>query len=301
MRGIVMDIKDGRAIIFQKNGNMVEIKDKGYKIEQTINIATYSYKKIMAVAACFALVFIAGISWHSLAYRTPSSYIYIDINPSMRLDVNCFDKVISVVPLNEDAVSLAESYPLQSADTEQCMDNIVVACLKKEYLGEHNNDIEINVVTDKSKLNNRVLTVSKKLKKDNLKVSVKNVNKEENSRAMKYRTSPKRLKAVEEYTNAFGGTLEDNFAALKGITNEEIYSQIGTSDYTVDTRGENNSTPKQKNGKYKSSPERLKAVKEYTDMFGGNLDENIEALKDKSTQDIYSAIESGVAISVSVN
>lgn len=300
MRGIVMDIKDGKAIVFQKNGNMVEMKNKGYKIGQTINVATYSHKKFMAVAACFAVIFIAGISGHLLAYRTPSSYIYIDINPSVRLDVNCFDKVISVVPLNEDAVSLVESYPLQTADAEQCMNKIVSACLEKKYLNEHNDDIEIDVVTDRLNLNNRVLTISEKLKKDNWKVSVKNVNKEENSRAMKYRTSPKRLKAVEAYTNAFGGTLEDNFAALKGITNEEIYTEIEASGY-IDTNNEENLKIKPKNGKYNSSPERLKAVKEYTDTFGGNLAENMETLKGKSTQEIYVAIENGIPISASAN
>ncbi|WP_249311865.1 anti-sigma-I factor RsgI family protein [Congzhengia minquanensis] len=300
MRGIVMDIKGGKAIIFQKNGNMVETKDKGYKIGQTINVTAYSHKKFMAVAACFAVIFIAGISGHSLAYRTPSSYIYIDINPSVRLDVNCFDKVISVVPLNEDAVSLVESYPLQTADTEQCMNKIVSACFEKKYLNERNDDIEIDVVTDKSNLNNRVLAISEKLKKDNWKVSVKNVNKEENSRAMKYRTSPKRLKAVEAYTNAFGGTLEDNFAALKGITNEEIYTEIEVLGY-IDTNSEENLEIKPKNRKYNSSPERLKAVKEYTDTFGGTLEENMKALKGKSTKDINTAIENGTPLSTLAN
>lgn len=294
MQGVVMDIKDGRAVVFQKNGDMTVVKDKGYQIGQTINIAAYSYKNLVLMAACFILVLITGISGYTAVYHMPYSYIYVDINPSMRLDVNCFDKVISVTPLNEDAEGLMNLYPIKSTDTEQCIDKIVLACLEKDYLNDSNNDIEFNVVTKKSSLNNRVYTTSEKLKKENWKVSVLNIDKEENEKALRYRTSPKRLKAVEAYTNAFGGTLEDNFAALKGITNREIYAELEAAGYTPETDSKND-------GKYKLPPERLKAVKEYTDTFGGSLEENMNALKGNSIQEIYAAIENQTPIINSSN
>lgn len=301
MQGVVMDIKCGKAVVFQKNGNMIEVKDKGYQIGQTINITIYPYKSFIVTAACFMLVFIAGISGYATAYRIPSDYIYIDINPSMRLDINCFDKVISVLPLNDDADELMKAYSLKAVDTEQCINEIVSACREKEYLNGHNNDIEFSVATDKSNLTNCVYTISEKLQKDNWKVSVRNVDKEENNKAMKYRTSPKRLKAVEDYTNVFGGTLEDNFAALKGITNEEIYADIAASGYASKPNGDNNSEQNPQDRKYKSSPERLKAVKEYTDMFGGSLEENMKALKGVSTQEIYNAVECQTPIEAFAN
>lgn len=288
MQGTVMDIKNGKAVVFRKNGDMTLVKDKGYQIGQTVNITAYSYKKFIVTAACFILVFVTGITGYTAAYRTPSGYIYIDINPSMRLDVNCFDKVISVVPLNEDASVLIKSYPIRAADTEQCIDEIVFACLEKEYLNDNNNGIELSVATKKSSLNNSIRTVSERLRNDNWQVSVHNVDEEENSRAMKYSASPKRLKAVEDYTNTFGGTLEDNFAALKGITNKEIYTEI------EDAGNASEKNPQER--KYKSSPERLKAVKEYTDMFGGSLEENMKALKGVGTKEIYAALESQTPI-----
>ena len=292
-----MDIKNGKAVVFQKNGNITEIRDKEYQVGQTIHIAAYPYKNFVVMAACFMLVLITGLSGYAIAYRTPSDYIYVDINPSIRLDVNCFDKVISVTPLNDAAEGLMNIYPIKSADTEQCIDKIVLACREKDYLNDSNNDIEFNVVTKKSDLNNRIYTVSEKLKKDNWNVSVCNVEKEENDKAMKYRSSPKRLKAVEEYTNAFGGTLEENFAALKGITNNEIYSMLEAAGFTD---AENDSEQPPQNKKYKSSPERLKAVKEYTDMFGGSLEENMKALKGISTQEIYAAIKNQTPLTTSV-
>ncbi len=285
MQGIVMDIRDGRAVVFQKNGDITEIKDKGYHIGQQISISAYPYKILMAMAACFLLVFGAGISGYTI-YRTPSSYVYVDVNPSMRLEMNCFDRVISVVPLNDDAAGLMELYSFNTADMEQCIDQIVSACFEKAYLNNNNNDIELNVVTKDENLNNRIHTVSEKLKKAHWRVYVRNVDAEENHKALQYKTSPKRLKAVEDYTKAFGGTLEENFAALRGVTNEEVYSRL--TEAGIETDG-----PVSSSGKYSSPPDRLKAVKEYTDMFGGSLEENMEALKMFSTEEIYAAIESG--------
>lgn len=167
-------------------------------------------------------------------------------------------------------------------------------------MNEYNSNIEFNVVTKKSNINNRVQMVSERLKKDNWKVSVLNVEKEENDKAMRYRTSPKRLKAVEAYTNAFGGTLEDNFASLKGITNKEIYAKIEATGFSVDTDAKSESDQTPQAGKYRSSPERLKAIKEYTDTFGGSLEENMKALKGISIQEMYAAIETKTPISISV-
>lgn len=281
MQGVVMDIKDGRAVVFQKNGGITEIKDRGYRVGQ--KITAYPYKNFMAMAACFLLVFVAGISGYT-AYRTPSSYVYVDINPSMRLEMNCFGRVISVVPLNDDAAGLVEAYSFRTSDIEQCIDQIVYACRENEYLNSDNNDIELNVVTKNADLNDRVHTVSEKLKEEHWRVSVLNVDKEDNDKALKYKTSPKRLKAVEDYTSVFGGTVEENFAALRGITNNEIYSMLAEAGFAV----ENHETDGRK---YSSSPERLKAVKEYTDTFGGSPEENMEALKGISTEEIYDAIE----------
>lgn len=47
--------------------------------------------------------------------------------------------------------------------------------------------------------------------------------------------------------------------------------------------------------KYSSSPERLKAVKEYTDAFGGSMEENMAALRGLSIEEIRDAIDKGLS------
>lgn len=281
MRGIVMDIKKGKAVILQKDGAMTTVKDKGYKIGQTITMTGTPYKKLIIMAACLMLALIGGASGYG-AYQTPSSYIYVDINPSVRLNVNCFDKVISVTPLNADAASLMDAYTITSSDTARCIDNLVNACEQTNYLNADNDTIELNVATKKSSVSERVTTITETLEDEKWQVSVHRLDDEENDQALHYRTSPKRLKAVKAYTEAFGGTLEENFAALKGVSNKDIYARMEAAGVPIEQL---------QNGSYRSHPERLEAVKQYTETFGGTLEENMQALKGISSAEIYAAIE----------
>ena len=298
MRGIIMDIKDGKAIVLRNNGDVAEIKDKGYKIGQTIITYHNSYKKILISAACFVFAAVGCISGYAAAYRTPADYIYMDINPSVRLDMNCFDKVISVVPLNDDASGLLGDNKSHPKDAESCIDEIIKSCREKNYLNGQNNNVEFSIITGSSKSDGHIRSVSERLEKEDCTVIINNIDSDENNAALKYRTSPKRLKAVKSYTDSFGGTLEDNFSALKGVTNKEIYNMIKSSNNSRDTEDEQNDKPTTAERKYKASPERLDAIKKYTETFGGTLEENTKALKGIDTKEISDATESKTPIDV---
>jgi hypothetical protein len=59
---------------------------------------------ISAIAACFVVMiggYVFADKWDSAAYS-----LYIDINPSIKLDVNGFNQVITQQPLNSDGVDL---------------------------------------------------------------------------------------------------------------------------------------------------------------------------------------------------
>lgn len=59
----------------------------------------------ICAAACCALAVIGGYK----LYVTPTSVISIDVNPSVELGVNRFDRVVTVDGLNEDGKALAAS------------------------------------------------------------------------------------------------------------------------------------------------------------------------------------------------
>lgn len=221
---IVMDVKDGYAVLL-KCGEFVKVKDRGYKVGETVVLPKAKIKPFLTMAACLTLVFSACFSGYA-AYRLPSDYIYMDINPSLRLDINCFGRVISLVPLNSDAEELLASYEFKDSDPESLMEKIVSACQEKSYINDENRDVEIDVSGKKTSLIKKADSVSAKLSEGDVTVSVKNITADENKKAINYKSSPKRLAAIEDYTRVFGGTLEENVGALSGVSVKEIREMI---------------------------------------------------------------------------
>ena len=367
MKGIVLEIKKGRCVVMKKDKTFVEIRDRNYKIGQEIEIKKFSYSKY-AAAACIALFLSTSSFLGYNAYSTPTSYIYMDINPSIRLDLNRFGRVIDIVALNKDAEDMIANHNISKGSADKCMAEIIDVCKEYKYINETNGDVSVSVRTDSNKIENRVLQTVKNLEQDSLKVSVSDIDEKENSEAIKYNISAKRLEAVKKYTKTFGGNIEENTEKLKEMSSKEIYNKIGEYKYnlksenvndtesTEDTekisKTENNSTifteESEKNVKGKASGNKQKissekksiekksenkakekeenrnstiftkedtdnqienkntskttksekvknrrdAVKEYSETFGGSLEENMEKLKGVSNSEIYAQTES---------
>ncbi len=224
MRGIVMEIKGSRCVILKKDGTFAEIRNRNYAVGQEVTASTPSVRKALSAAACLVVICTAAFGYH--LYSTPTSYVYMDINPSVRLDLNCFERVIGVVPLNEDAKVLLSNLTIHKGSAEECMNTIVSACQKQNYLNEHNTDIEVSVRTDSAKLKAEVETTSAAIGEEKLEVSVFQMDAEENDSAMEHHISAKRLRAMRAYTAQFGGTIDENLALLRNYTNDEIFTMI---------------------------------------------------------------------------
>ena len=224
MRGIVMEIKGGRCVILKKDGTFAEIRNRNYTVGQEVSASNPAIGKALSAAACLAVICTAAFGYH--LYYTPASYVYMDINPSVRLDLNCFERVIDVVPLNKDAEVLLSNLTIRKGTAEDCMNTIVSACQEQNYLNETNTDIEVSVRTDSAKLETKVETVSAAIGEEQLEVSVFQMDEEENDSAMEHHISARRLRAMRAYTAQFGGTIDENLALLRGYTNDEIFTMI---------------------------------------------------------------------------
>ena len=224
MRGIVMEIQNGRCIVLKKDGTFAEIRNRSYAVGQEVSLSHSAVGKYLSAAACLAVLCTAAFGCH--LYYTPASYVYLDINPSIRLDLNCFERVIDVVPLNEDAEVLLSRVTVRKGNAEDCMNTIVSACQEQNYLNESNTDIEVSVRTDSAALETAVETASTVISEDNLEVSVFQMDEEENDSAIEHHISARRLRAVRLYTEQFGGTLEENLASLRGRSSDEIFEMI---------------------------------------------------------------------------
>lgn len=91
-------------------------RTKGYT--ETVKRRRYAYA---AVLACLLFLLIGG----PLLYFTPTSVISIDINPSLELNVNRFDRIISVNGLNADGQKLAAAIDLRFQNYRNALEQIL--------------------------------------------------------------------------------------------------------------------------------------------------------------------------------
>ena len=76
---------------------------------------------LAAAFACLCLLFTGGY-W---LYFTPTATISIDINPSIELGVNRFNRVVSVEGYNADGVKLAGELSAQHADYMDALNQVL--------------------------------------------------------------------------------------------------------------------------------------------------------------------------------
>ena len=76
----------------------------------------------LAVAVC--LLVAAGLGGHAL-YYTPTTVLSIDINPSLEMDINRFDRVIALNGYNDDGAALAAALDVQNWRYDEAVDALL--------------------------------------------------------------------------------------------------------------------------------------------------------------------------------
>lgn len=99
------------------------------KTQQYKKTYVKNFRSLVSAAACLLFLLLGG---HWL-YFTPTATISIDINPSIELGINRFNRVISVDSYNDDGQILADSLKIKFTDytsaIQQILDNKHIAAL----------------------------------------------------------------------------------------------------------------------------------------------------------------------------
>ena len=88
-----------------------------------------SMKKISAVAAILVATVVLSLGGYKV-YATPVNYLSVDINPSVKLGINLFDKVIEIVPLNKEAKEIVDDLELKNENIEDAVSKIILEATK---------------------------------------------------------------------------------------------------------------------------------------------------------------------------
>ncbi len=93
------------------------------------------------VAACFAVIF---LGWFQID-RVTDATIYLDVNPSVTLDINRIGKVVSTSADNEDGVVILDNMDLRGTDVDVAMNALLGSMVKHGYLSQMQNTLLISV------------------------------------------------------------------------------------------------------------------------------------------------------------
>lgn len=105
------DLKERtRAFLAQKTGDYARAP-----------AARRGYPVYAAACACLLLLLLGG-RW---LYFTPTAEISMDINPSIELSVNRFDRVIAVTAFNEDGQELSRELDVKHMDYAQAVEQVL--------------------------------------------------------------------------------------------------------------------------------------------------------------------------------
>ncbi len=126
MKSVVVEIKAGYAAVLSEDGCISKVKDKNYIIGQVIEMKSSNFKNINKLVMCSALTamiaIVGGITlW---AYKTPYSYVSLDVNPSIEYSLNRFDKVISVTAVNDDGQEILNELELDKLENQKIEDAV---------------------------------------------------------------------------------------------------------------------------------------------------------------------------------
>ena len=123
---------------------------KGTVIDMTNAVETKKKKRRwapLAAAACLALVLVGGGGgyYYYSANNAVASLVSLDVNPSIQLEVNKNEQVLSATPMNDDGAEILDGMDLKGTQADVAMYAIIGSLLQHGYVDELANSILITV------------------------------------------------------------------------------------------------------------------------------------------------------------
>jgi hypothetical protein len=118
-----------------KNTQEFLIKEVAKKQEKG-RVRTMFPMKKLATLVCSVILLIVCTTGAYAYYQTPVSYISVDINPSVELGVNAFDKVVKITGYNEDGLVILQNQDIIGEDVNTAVNSLITSASENGYIAE---------------------------------------------------------------------------------------------------------------------------------------------------------------------
>ncbi len=282
------------------------LKDKIYNI-----LGCIFMKKKIALALSAVIILSLGGGGYAYA-RTPIAYVSVDINPSVELGVNGFDKVVSAEAYNEDGRKVLENTNLINFNINNAVSSVISNAISYGYIKEDGSSaIEVTTSTDKKNIATKLdeslkETVNKTLENNNVdaEVETENVALAQRDEARQLGITPGKLNLIqklqeldstikiEDYENNSvkdimkkTNELKENNGSDDNVTNTNVNAdEISNEDTTI----KGNKEESLSNTSIDSDSNRSEGTKSEKSNYGNyKKEENSSNNKENKSADIY--------------
>lgn len=281
--------------------NKEEIRQKVK--EQANKKGGYFMRKITSIAAVIVITLGVGAGGY-LAYATPTNYWGVDINPSIQLGSNIFDRVVEVTALNEDAEVLLADLDLNNEEVDSAVTKIVDEATETGYIDElaEDNAVLITSYSDDEEKGEEVQAkieekVKKILERKNIKATIikEKMTEDLKADASSYGISNGKMLLVQRAVAANPELKEEDLvkAPVKNIMREIKYAKDPEKREKDEAKEELKQEKEELKSQYKESiEERKEAIAQKKEEYKkAKTEEEKKVIKDKAVSEEKKKIE----------
>lgn len=136
-RGVIMELRDGTAVLMDGSGDIASVSAcPDWRVGDTVEFPQKQNHMTRWAALAAALVLVIGGGVFGKAYFTPYSLVSLDVNPSVELSLNRFDRVISARAMNDEGAELLRISGVQNKTAEEALNVLLSGDYLAGYLGD---------------------------------------------------------------------------------------------------------------------------------------------------------------------
>jgi len=229
--------------------------------------------KSLAKVACILFILIGGSTGTYAYYKTPVAYLSLDINPSIELGVNAFDKVVSAEGYNADGKTVLNGINVTGTNIEEAVGTVISSAANNGFI-ENDGSTVVSLTSETDNIN-----ISSKLKTE-AEAGVNKALKEKGKTAVIYKdniTLTYRDEAKDLNITPGKLNLIKKLQAVNPVATIDQYKEAKVKDImkAMQTYGDNNVAYSNK-----------AAVNSKEESIVSSEDKSVKSLKDKSDVNI---------------
>lgn len=155
MKVVIVDIGVKNVVALNKKGQFIKLRNNGQLVVGSevdvpvrAGFSIHSFVRVASAAAAFFLVI--GLGYGVYSYNSPFSYIDMDINPSVEITANRYNRIIDIEALNGDGEKLINKESFKNKSLKEGIQGLLQNAIEEGYIKENLENAVMLTVSSKN-------------------------------------------------------------------------------------------------------------------------------------------------------